>query len=96
MRPDVHLRPDRLLAHAATATALSDALLAAVRGPGRPADGEPAAVGPERTELERLDTALRRAVRELDELSAAIVRAVAVASRVDADAAHGLRVLDGP
>lgn len=96
MRPDLHLLPDRLLAHAATATALSDELLGAIRGPGRPADDAPAfGAGPERAELERLDTALRRAVRELDELSAAIVAVIARASMADADAARALQVLDG-
>lgn len=96
MRPELHLRPDRLIEHAAVASGLSDALQSALRGLGRPTDAGPAlGSAPERIELERLDTALRRAAHELGELSAALVAAVAAANRADADAAGVMRLLDG-
>lgn len=85
MRPEVHLRPDRLRCHAVAAADLSDSLRAGVRAPegGLPEDPSVAA------ELDRLRTAVRRAVRELDELAAALAAAAASAESADADAARG-------
>ena len=70
----MHLRPDRLRAHAAIAAEL----MGAVAGLGRPSGAEHVAV------------ALRRASRELAELQAALLAAAAGAERADEDAAMGL------
>jgi hypothetical protein len=78
MPPELHLHPDRLLSHAATASGLSEDLRAALRG--APADRGPAA-----GEHERLLDAVGVAVRELAELSAALAAAAACAIAVEAE-----------
>lgn len=93
MRPDVHLDPERLRSHAVTASGLSDALRAALLGPEHPAAG----IRPHHAvELERLDTAMLRAIRELAELSAALAAAASAAESADADAIRALRRAAGP
>jgi hypothetical protein len=69
----MHLRPERLRAHAADAADLAGALEAL----GRPPD--PA--------LERIDTALLRVLRELVMIEAALRGAAADADAADQDAA---------
>jgi hypothetical protein len=81
MRPELHLHPDRLRAHAAAAHDLTDALAGALRGPDLPADAE----------IERLDTSVRRAISELAELSAALGAAATAAEAADVDAERALR-----
>jgi|GEM_PF-2563505 len=82
MRPEVHLRPDRLLVHAGVADGLSEALQEVLRGHGRFVADE---------ELDRLHTAVRRAVRELGELGAALTTAAVSADRADTDASLAIR-----
>ncbi len=81
MPPAVHLRPDRLRAHAAEATALSDVLRGAQKG--RPSAAHPG--------LDVVDTGLHRAVRELTELAAVLIAAAHAAETADVDAARALR-----
>ncbi|HEY0813209.1 MAG TPA: hypothetical protein VGE11_07990 [Pseudonocardia sp.] len=69
----MHLRPDRLRAHAADTADVAGALEALGRAPG------PAA--------ERIDFALRRALRELAEIEAALRGAAAHADAADQTAA---------
>jgi hypothetical protein len=76
MPPELHMHPDRLLAHAATASGLSEDLRAALRGADR---------GPVWGEHERLLGAVGVAVRELAELSAALAAAAAFAITVEAE-----------
>jgi hypothetical protein len=78
MPPELHMHPDRLLAHAATASGLSEDLRAALRG-------APADHGPVAGEHERLLGAVGVAVRELAELSAALAAAAAFAITVEAE-----------
>ncbi len=79
----MHLRPDRLRAHAADAAELAGDLEALGRAPG------PAA--------ERIDTVVRRARRELAEIEAALRGAAADAEAADDDAASSLqRVANQP
>lgn len=84
MPPELHLHPDRLLAHASAAAGFSEELLAAVRDPPAAAPGLAA-------EQERLRAAIEVAVRELAELSAALGGAAAAATAADADALGRLR-----
>jgi hypothetical protein len=81
MRPELHLHPDRLRAHAAAAHELSDVLARSVRGPDLPAHAE----------IERISTSVRRAVRELAELSAALHAAARAAEAADDEAERSLR-----
>jgi hypothetical protein len=79
MAPELHLRPDRLRTHAATAAGLADELHAAG---GRPAAEQP--------EVDRLRTAVLRAAGELAELSAVLATAATAAERSDEAAAGSL------
>ncbi|GAA0910619.1 hypothetical protein [Pseudonocardia zijingensis] len=89
MPPELHLRPDRLHAHAAVASGLADELLAALRG-------APVAAGLFAGERERLDGAVGAAVRELAELSAVLRAAAGAARGAEADVAAVLsRLRDG-
>jgi hypothetical protein len=78
MPPELHMHPDRLLAHAAAASGLSEDLRAALRE-------APTGRGPVAGEHERLLGAVGVAVRELAELSAALAAAAAVATAVEAE-----------
>ena len=75
----MHLRPDRLRAHAADAADLASALKALGRAPGPAAEG--------------IDTALRQVLRELVEIEAALRGAAADADAADQAAAAGLQRL---
>lgn len=90
MPPELHLHPDRLRSHAATAAGLSEALRAVGPGPDLPAGGGPQAWDAARraAEQERLRCVLRHAVRELAELSAALAGAAAAADAADRAAAR--------
>lgn len=79
MQRAVHVRPDRLRAHAAAALELSGALQAVLGG--RPE---------EMTELDQLDTRLRRAVRELAELNAVLAAVADAAESADRDAVRAV------
>lgn len=92
MRPEVHLHPDRLRSHAAVAGATSHALRAALVAPDPPAMGDPSFAA----EMERLETAARRAVRELAELSVALATAASAAESADDEAAATLRAAVDP
>ena len=78
MPPELHLHPDRLCAHGAAASALSEELHAVLRQAC--VDG-----GPLVDEQERLLGAVGAAVRELAELSAALGGAVAAATLAEAE-----------
>ncbi len=80
--PELHLRPDQLRAHAATAAVLVDDLSAAG---DRLATSDP--------ETDRLRTAVRRTAGELTELRDALVAAAACAERGDCAAAWSLGLL---
>jgi molybdenum-dependent DNA-binding transcriptional regulator ModE len=80
MRPDVHLRPDRLHAHAGAAVELAGALESALAA--RPRGGTDRGTA-------ELDAALRRAARELAEL-AAVLAVAAAAESADRDSAQAL------
>lgn len=86
MRPELHLHPDRLRAHSAAADELTDVLAGSLHGPDLPADAE----------IERLDASVRRAIRELTELSAALSAAARAAEAADAEAGRALRRAVGP
>jgi hypothetical protein len=73
MPPELHLHPDRLLAHGTTASGLAEELRAALRG-------APVGSGPFRDEQERLFGAVGAAIRELAELSSAVSGAAATAT----------------
>ena len=75
MRPGVHVRPERLRAHAAAAAELADSLHAVIDGRG-PAE---------------FDTGLRRAVHELAELGAVLGATAAAAESADRAASLALR-----
>ena len=75
MPHDVHLRPDHLREHAATAVELADTLRAALAL--RPADAA----------LDPLDASVRRGAGELAELAAALAAAAAGAESADRAAA---------
>jgi hypothetical protein len=81
MRPAVHLRPDRLRAHAAAAVELAGSLESARAA--RPPDQDDRATA-------ELDAALRRAARELAELGAVLADAAAGAESADRESALGL------
>lgn len=85
MHPDVHRDPERLREHAAAARELADVLRAAL------SDADPSAMVPvpHRAELDRLDTSVRRAARELAELGDALAAAAAV-GHTDVELAAGL------
>ncbi|MFC4942762.1 hypothetical protein [Pseudonocardia sp. GCM10023141] len=86
MPSDVHRDPVRLRGHAARTHELADVLAAALHAPDRPA-----VFAPGRTaDLERLDTAVQRAVRELAELAAALAAAAALGP-ADSEIADVLR-----
>lgn len=78
MPPDLHLHPDRLRAHARSASGLADELHAALRG---------APVG---LEAERLQRAVRAAVSGLAELAAALHGAAAAGDAADAEVSAAL------
>ncbi len=78
MAPDLHLDPDRLHEHAATAAAVA-ADLAAVPGP--PGDDR---------EADRVRSAVGRAVGDLTELAAALTAVSAAARAADGSAARAL------
>jgi len=81
MRPTVHLRPDRLRAHATAAAELTVGLRAVLGGrPGFSSSG-----------LDGLETTLHRALRELAELAVVLVAAAEAAEWADADAARAVR-----
>jgi hypothetical protein len=82
---DLHLHPERLVAHAVTAAELSEDLRAALRGapPPHGATGEAE---------EQVHAAVRRAVQELAALAAALAGAAAASSATDRAVA---RALDG-
>lgn len=88
MRPDVHRDPERLREHAAAARELADVLLAAL---GAPDPGPPQ----HRAEVDRLDTSVRRAVRELVELGDALAAAAAI-GHTDVDLAARLHRAGDP
>jgi hypothetical protein len=79
MPPELHLDPDRLRAHARTASGLSEELWAVLR-----AAPVVAALADER---ERLTGAVGAAVRELADLGATLGGAAAVAGTADAEVA---------
>jgi hypothetical protein len=79
MPPELHLHPDRLRSHATAAAALSDDLHAIGGAP------DPAHPGGD-----RLHAAVRSAVRELAELSAALTRAASCAERADLEVSRAL------
>ncbi len=81
--PELHLRPDQLRTHAATAAVLVDELRAA-------GDRLAALLDPE---ADRLRTAVRRTADELAELREALVAAAASAERGDGAAARSLGLL---
>jgi len=83
MPPELHLHPDRLVAHGTAAFGLSDELHAALRG--APVDG-----GPFPDEQERLLGAVAAAVREFAELSAALSGAAAAAAVAEAEVGNAL------
>lgn len=85
MRPEVHLRPDRLRRHAAAADQLADALLSALLGPGRPV-----LAGPADDELARLETGARRAIGELAEMASVLRSAASAAESADTATAGAL------
>jgi thiamine monophosphate kinase len=93
MRPDIHLHPDRLRAHAAAAIDLSDGLLGSLMRVGRPSvNGAAPALDPDHVaELDRLDHAVRRAVEELAGLAAALDNAATTTTAADDSAAHAFR-----
>jgi hypothetical protein len=84
MPPELHLHPDRLRAHGASASGLSEELRAVLRQ--APVDG-----GPLPNEQERLLGAVGVAVRELAELSAALGGAAAAATLAEAEIRARLR-----
>jgi hypothetical protein len=91
MRPAVHLHPDRLRAHSAAAAELAGVLQAALaRRP--PAAGAASDAG---RALWEIDTAVRRAARELAELGAALAAVAAATESSDHDAARAMRRADG-
>ncbi len=77
----MHLRPDRLRAHAADAAEMADALARLGRAPGSVA--------------EPIDTAVTRARRELAEVEAALRAAAATAEMADRAAEDALRRVGG-
>jgi hypothetical protein len=81
--PELHLRPDQLRTHAATAAVLVDEL----RGAG---DRLAALLDPE---VDRLRTAVRRTADELAELREVLVAAAVSAERGDGEAARSLGLL---
>jgi len=88
MPPELHLHPDRLLAHGAAASGLAEELHAAMRG--APIDG-----GAIPFEEERLLGAVGAAVCELAELSAALGGVAAAATAAEAEIGDRFRqVLD--
>jgi hypothetical protein len=88
MPPELHLHPDRLLAHAAAAAGLSEELREALGGAPTVDAGH---VG----EQERLRVAVGAAVRELAELSAALGGVAAEVSAADATVEGRLREVLG-
>jgi hypothetical protein len=78
MPPELHLHPDRLLAHAAAAAGLSEELREAL-------GGAPSADAGLVGEQERLRVAVEAAVRDLAELSAALGGAAAGMDAADAE-----------
>jgi hypothetical protein len=78
----MHLRPDRLRAHAAEAADMADALARMGRAPG-PAAG-------------LVDTAVARAHRELAEVEMSLRSAAAAAEAADHAAENALRRIGGP
>ncbi len=78
MPPELHLHPDRLLAHGAAASGLAEELHAALRG--APVDG-----GALPYEQERLLAAVGAAVHELAELSATLAGVAAAATAAEAE-----------
>jgi hypothetical protein len=88
MPPELHLHPDRLLAHAATAASLSEELRAALHDPPALDVGLVA-------EHERLRAAVGAAVRELAELSAVLAGAASAATAADAAALGHFRAVLG-
>ena len=77
----MHLRPDRLRAHAAEAADMADALARLGRAPG-PAGG-------------RVDTAVARARRELAEVEMSLRSAAAAAEAADHAAENALWQVGG-
>jgi hypothetical protein len=77
----MHLRPDRLRAHAADAAAMADKLARLDRPPGAVADP--------------VDTAIRRARRELVEIEAALRGAAASTEAAESEAEEALRRAGG-
>ncbi len=88
MRPAVHLRPDRLRAHAAAAVELSGSLQEQLTR--RP----PEEAGADLGELAELDTTVRRAARELAELGAVLATVAAAAESADRAVAHAVHRVD--
>jgi hypothetical protein len=73
MPPELHLQPDRLRAHARSASGLADELHVTLRG------------APAGFEVERLQDAVRAAVSELAELAAALHGAAAAGDTAEAE-----------
>jgi hypothetical protein len=84
MPPELHLHPDRLLAHGAAASGLAEELHAALRG--APIDGEALLY-----EQERLLGAVSAAMRELAELSAALAGVAAAATAAESEISDRFR-----
>ena len=78
----MHLRPDRLRAHAAEAADMAEALARLGRAPAPAADP--------------VDTAVARARRELVEVEMALRSAAAAAEAADHAAENALRRIGGP
>jgi hypothetical protein len=87
MPHELHLHPDRLGAHAVTAAGLSEELRAALHG--APPEGFPP--DPTAADEERVHAAVRRAVRDLAALGAALAGAAAEYSSADQDVARSFR-----
>jgi uncharacterized protein YukE len=86
MAPELHLHPGRLRSRAAVSAGLSEELRAVLPGVVEVRAGPVLA-----EEQERLCAAVRHAVRELAELSAALAAAAAAAETADDDTARALR-----
>jgi hypothetical protein len=78
MPPELHLHPDRMVAHGRAACGLSEELYAALRS-------APVECGPFPDEQERLLGVVGAAMRDLAELSAALGRAAAAATAAEAE-----------